>query len=281
MVTMAKYEKRIKELKEYRLTRGAKQEDDFFDTLMHNLLLNLSKRNNKIHGQLKAYKAAGKPADDDLRIDIGNYICGLVTCWETFFMEMFIFLCNNDRVIKAIFEQKHDGEDLQGLTIGEYAAIQYSFQNLERTRQAFDLAFGKTTTKFTEHLDVNLFSNMAFTSQLRLMSWVSDPAYLTLINVALETAFETRHKFTHDANYTINLETEMLANIEEIFQILPQLFMHNIAIRYNLSRTVFHTVHFYLRKTDQPEDAEKSYIFSAAEFMARNWQVINLETKKF
>lgn len=271
---MAKNEKKVKELKEYRLTRGGDMDKNFFSTLTSNLLINLSKRNNRIHKLLKFYKVNSKPFDEDLRIDTGNYICSLITCWESFFRDMFIFLCNHDPQIKRIFESKHQGEDLLGLTIGEYAAMRYSFQNLNLTREAFDMAFGKTTTKFTQYLDADLFSNMVFTTRLRIMDWVTDTAYLDLIDKTLAQAFNIRHKLTHDANYLLKFDQELFADIEEVFQTLPQILMQVIASKYNMNRTVFNTLKLYLRQTDTPDIEEKPYIFSAAEFMADDWGTV-------
>lgn len=275
---MAKNEKKVKELKEYRLTRGGDLDTNFFNTLNSNLLNNLSKRNNRIHQRLKSYKASSKPFDEDLRADVGHYICDLVTCWESFFRDIFIFLCDHDPQIKTVFGTKHHGEDLQGLTIGEYAAIRYNFQNLEVTRQAFDMAFGKTTTKFTQHLHERLFFDIVFTTPSRVMQWVTNTAYHGIVDQTLTQAFEIRHKLTHDANYSLKFDKELLADIEEVFQILPQVFMQDIASRYSMNRTVFHTKKMHFRLTDKPEINEKPYIFSAAEFMAIDWQIVEDET---
>ena len=107
---MAKITKKVLEIKKYRETRNPKNEDDFMLTITSNLLNNLGDRNNFIHKELDYYKENKKKLDTNLKIATGLYICSLITCWETFFRDLFIFLCDTDPIIKSELnnEQKEE-----------------------------------------------------------------------------------------------------------------------------------------------------------------------------
>ena len=138
---MAKVTKKLEEIKEYRKTRNVSADNEFMITITTNLLKSISVRSNHMHLLLKSYKEQKRKIDSNLEIAIGTYICSLVTCWETFFRDLFIFISNNDNTIcKKLCAEVSETIPL-GLTIGEFYARKYNFQNLNNTREAFDYIF--------------------------------------------------------------------------------------------------------------------------------------------
>ena len=136
---MSKTTKKLKEIWEYRETRKVLEDSDFMITITSNLLTNLSNRSNFIHKELISYKEKDRNVDVNLQLLTGLYVCSLVTCWETFFRDLVIFICNHDKDIHDRIVSEHVGDIPLGLTIGEFYVRKYNFQNLEQIRQAFDV----------------------------------------------------------------------------------------------------------------------------------------------
>lgn len=272
---MSLISKKLLEIKEYRQTRQVGADNDFMLAITSNLLVNLSRRNNFIHKELRQYKAENKPVDDLLRIAAGLYVSSLVTCWETFFRDLFIFICNIDVGIKGRLEQENVGNIPLDLTVGEYVARKYNFQNLSMTKEAFDSIFKKNTQNLSEYFSEEVFNGSLIGSFELIFAWLSQGVFKEKVDDVLSRAFAIRHLVTHDANYLVDFDSELFSTIEIVFQAVPQYFIATIAAKYSQKRIVFNVVDKYVRITDNPSDDERSYAFSAIDFMANDYEVIS------
>jgi hypothetical protein len=271
---MIKITKKILEIKDYRKTRNPDNNDDFMLNISMNLLNNLGDRNNFIHKELDNYKANKKKLDKHLRIITGLYICSLITCWETFFRDLFIFLCDTDKEINAKLEIMHKGEIPLDLTLGEFIARKYNFQNLIQTREAFDDIFQRKTIKLSDYFTTEIFQGILHKDYSLIFKWIHEGTFKKNVDNALEKGFEIRHKVTHDANYLIDFDSKLLSEIECVFQIIPQFFVSSFAAKYSQKRLVFNLKGRFIRITDNPTDDEKNYIFNVKDFMADDYEII-------
>lgn len=271
---MAKITNKLIEIKEYRETRNDNLDNEFMVTITSNLLNNLSDRNNFIHNQLKQYKSEKKELDKNLKIATGLYVSSLVTCWETFFRDLFIFIANHDNSINQRLTAEHNSPIPLDLTIGEFQARKYNFQNLTQTREAFDYILQRKTTELSDYFSNEVFNGLLFVEYAMIFKWIHEGVLKTKIDGTLHSAFKIRHRLTHDANYLIDFDSVLLSEIECVFQMIPQFFISHFAIKYSQKRVVFNKVGKYIRITDSPTDDEIPYIFNVKDFMANNWQIV-------
>lgn len=257
----------------YRETRNEIRNNDFMLTITTNLLLNLSARNNFIHSLLGRYKIENKKVDSDLKIASSLYVCSLITCWETFFRDLFIFISNHDDLIRQRIAIGCNSENLVDLSIGEFVASKYNFQNLLQTREAFDFLFQKTTVKLSEYFSNEVFGEAVFSEYIVISKWIQDGNLNGNLDEALVNAFKLRHRIMHDANYLMDWDPEMLAALECVFQVVPQFFISHISEKYSQKRVVFHKTEKCIRITDTPTVDEVPYIFSSKDFMANDFQI--------
>ena len=268
---------KIIELQEYQNTRKCPSNDEFMITIICNLLNNLALRNNFIHSELRSYKIQNKKGDDNLRILSGLYVCSLVTCWETFFRDLFVFLCNNDKKIEnhldVSLKQKERNQTPSGITLGEFYTTKYNFQNLNQLRRAFDFIFQKKTQHVSDYFSDDVFHGVIFAEHAKIRKWINEGTLKSKIDTTLQKAFEIRHRVTHDANYLVNEPPTLFSDIECVFQMVPQFFASHIAKKYMQKRVVFNVNEKYVRITSAPESNEVSYAFTIDDFIATDYEV--------
>lgn len=271
---MSKATNKLKAIKEYRETRNVSLDNDFMLAITSNLLNNLYVRNNFIHLLLHSYKGQDKKLDNTLKIATGLYICSLITCWETFFRDLFIFISNHDDKIQRRLSIEIFETIPLDLTIGEYLARKYNFQNLNQTHEAFDYIFQKETKGLTEYFTNDIFNGAIYIENAIIFKWIDEGVFKEKVDIILQTAFEMCHRITHDANYIIDFNSKLLSEIECVFQMVPQFFISNIAEKYSQKRFVFNIHERYVRVTNNPNEYERPYAFNAKDFMADDYVII-------
>jgi hypothetical protein len=202
-------------------------------------------------------------------------VSSLVTCWETFFRDLFIFICNIDAEIKSRLEQENAGDIPLNLTIGEYVARKYNFQNLLMTKEAFDYLFQEKTQSLSEYFSESVFNGSVIGDFELIFRWLSQGLFKEKVDDVLSKAFSIRHLVTHDANYLVEFDSELFSTIEVVFQAVPQYFIANIASKYSQKRIVFNVVDKCVRITNNPSKDERNYAFSAIDFMSNDYEVIS------
>jgi len=270
---MSRTTRKLIELKEYRESRNETNDNDFMLIITMNLISNLGDRSNFIHQQLNEYKNQKKELDKNLKIITGLYICSLITCWETFFRDLFIFLCNTDVEIKNRLDSKLTEEIPLDLTIGEYYARKFNFQNLRQNREAFDYIFQRKTIHITDYFTQDVFNGILHEDYALIFKWISKGIFKEKVNSILDKGFNIRHRVTHDANYLIDFDSKLLSQIECIFQVIPQFFTASFAKKYSQRRLVFNIKKRYIRITDKPTKYEENYAFNPKDFMANDYQI--------
>jgi hypothetical protein len=271
---MSKITNRLIELKEYQETRGENTENDFLLTITGNLLENLGYRINIFHEKLDHYRSKKIEIDNKIKISLGQYICSLITCWETFFRDLFIFIINQDSTINHRLKLEINDEIPMGLTLGEFCARKYNFQNLNQTREAFDYLFDNKTIELSDYFSNEVFNGLLFLEDSILFDWIEEEVLKTKLDETLHTAFRIRHRVTHDANYLLDVDFSLLAKIECVFQSIPQFFAAHIAKRYSQRSFVFNKIQMCIRITDNPTQDEVPFIFSVKDFTANDWHIL-------
>ena len=260
---MSKITKKIKEIHEYRKTRQVEKcNGDFLLSLLINNVNNIGDRSNFIHKELDAYKDQNKKVDASLKIASGLYVCSLVTCWETFFRDLYIFICDNDDLINKRLRNEINSDIPLGLTIGEYSSRRFNFQNLNQTRESFDYIYQRSTEKITDYFENKLFQGVISEKYALIFKWIQSGKLKENIDRILEIGFHIRHQVTHDANYLLEFNPSLLAEIECVFQTVPQFLATNFAAIYSQKRIVFNLKERFIRITDSPNSDESNFIFS-------------------
>lgn len=265
---------KIRQIESYRRTRSGEIGEDFLLTVTMDLLKQLSLRNNFIHKILKEYKTNKKSVDDNLRIATGLYISSLITCWETFFREVFIFLVNTDTEIKERLIKNAPDELPLNISLGEYSARKYNFQNLNQTHEAFDYIFDKETSKLSDYFTDEILKDVIITSFPFILEWINKSKFNRKVDEILTNTFDIRHNTTHDSNYLVPFDSIKLMEIECVFQVIPQFFIAKIAKDYCQKRIVFNTINSSVRFTNEPTPDEFSYAFTAKDFMASDFEIL-------
>ena len=271
---MTNITKKIIQIKDFRDTRNPINNEDFMLTISTNLIENLSDRNNFIHKELKYYKENNKTVDKNLKIITGMYICSLITCWETFFRDLYIFLCDSDEDINARLQEVQTQEIPLNLTLGEFNARKYNFQNLKQIKDALDNIFQRETVSLSDYFTTEIFEGVLNKNYSLIYNWIQNGSIKEKIDNTLEKGFEIRHKVTHDANFLIDFDSTLLSEIECVFQTVPQFLTSSIAEKYSQKRLVFNVKENYVRITNTPTENEKNYVFNTEDFMAEDYKII-------
>lgn len=231
------------------------------DEYLVNFLINFSQYARLMHKMLKE-----KENKDLIKVSTCQYLSSLVTCWETFFRDITVYITSidshvKDEILLKLKLKNSEIEDIEAdIKIHEYLSKCFNFQNLTDVRSALfplfnaDLFSVVTSYRFlnpsTSGSQENLFC-------IELM-------YPDYSNV-LDKVFELRHQIVHDANAVkgITFDGEFIQKFEYIFLFIPQVLSMLLCNKYKLPRIVF-------------EDNGKSYhyIASVGDLIADDWYVV-------
>lgn len=232
-------EKLIKELLELRNSRNK------IENFTNNFVLNFAYRHSFISKLLEGYKS--KSLNDKITLEVASsyYLSSLVTCWETYFRDIFVFVCDIDvkiqDKIKLILEEKNillDKIEEQNISIGEFMSKQYNFQDLSQLTEALNYIFDEEFDNISDYVYLAMnredyFSNINF-----LMYWYykDKENFGKNIDETIQKIFEIRHKVTHDANYRFKINSEFMTKVDDCMFLIPQFISQLICEKYNLER---------------------------------------------
>lgn len=258
----------ISELKDLQESR-----EDVYEFLT-NFIKNIYLRHEFIHTLLNDYKTKQIENKETLKIGAGLYINSLVTCWETFFRDIFIFICEVDTQVQKkinnfILEKNISIQDLENanLSIGEFMSKQFNFQDLNETCIAFNFLFEKDKESILEYIEDSITNEVTFSHPNYILYWLQQKENIVdKIFETLNCAFEVRHKVTHDANFKLEIKPEFMSSVEDCFIIIPQFIAIWLSEKYNQKISVYNAEDNYIRLTNELRSKELPYIFSKQNF---------------
>jgi hypothetical protein len=231
-------EKLIKELSELRNSRNEIQ------NFTNNFLINLGYRHYFISRLLEDYK--NKKLEDKTVLEVASsyYLSSLVTCWETYFRDIFVFICDIDtkigEKIKSILDEKQISlEEIkkQNISIGEFMSKQYNFQDLNQITNALNFLFDEEFDNISEYVYTEIKKEHLFRNINFLIYWCKDKEnFKKNVSETLNKIFEIRHRVTHDANYRFKINSELMTKADDCIIMIPQYISGIICEKYNLDR---------------------------------------------
>lgn len=251
----------LKELAELKNNRTS------FNDFSVSYLLNVFSRYNLMHHILK--ESDFKKDKQSIPIAAGQYISSLVTCWETYFRDIFVYVVDQDPNKKSeigdfLIQKGMSTQELENanLNLSDYGSKQYNFQDLNDTCSALNFLLNENKNRITDFID-GLLENVCFAEPNFLLYWMHEKKDISQeLYSILEEGFEIRHKVIHDANFSYQIEPNFISAFEDCMVIFPQLISILLAEKYNAKRPVFHKKEFCSRLTDNPNDDEVNFVFS-------------------
>ncbi len=198
-------------------------------------------------------------------VAVSQYVASLVSCWETFFRDTFIFVVSNNEkfrseIIKIVEVNHQEAKQLDnGKLVTGYLSKCFNFQNLNDIENAFSPIFGH---KLFVTIGKYIFPILGVDGRISF-----DFCYETITPNYLEVigkVYEERHKIIHDANYRLKMEVTFIQNAESSFVIFPQLFTIALSNKMNLPLAVIE---------DTMHQCKAPYIFTIKDILSTEWVV--------
>ena len=230
---------------------------------LNQVLANISQKACFMHFILEKHNK------DYVQISIYYYIVGLVSCWETYFRDMFLLIYEKDsdfsrQSSKYIEERnsikKKDIVESIGNQVmyNEYLSTQISFQNLEIIENIFRLLFinHNFMDSIGEYIIPYIRGDKIYSLSLNksLSEWKN----------VIHKIYKLRHRFIHDANLREKVDIELIRKAETIFTFLPQIFSHWVAEKYKLPRVTIHT-----------DNGDFPAILTIKDLISEDWEIVN------
>lgn len=220
-------------------------------------LKNFSENSGLMHSFIR--KDSGKLLDIAFR----QYLVFLISCWETYFRDTFVYLNTIDSCsVKKLIAQMKVKEsllDLSKITLPELLSKSFNFQNLEDLESAYNSFWGADfldsmcETK-TDFCGMNGKVAESFSISSLFPEWKS----------IISKAFDIRHKVVHDANYRPDIDIYFIQQAEAIFLLIPQLTTYFIAKRFNLKHLALSNGEFSI-----------PYVFTMQDILADDYVLID------
>lgn len=235
------------------LRKSRKSIDDFNS----NFLINYHENCRLMHSHLNGEK----PSKFLLPIASRQYFVFLVSCWETYFRDVFIYINTRNRssLNKLLTRIKHTEKQLetQSVTLPELLSKSFNFQNLKDLEEAFDDLWGADFLEYvcttqTEICGLNGKITQSFSISQLFEDWYE----------IIKLSFDTRHKVVHDANYRPKIDYKFIQKSEALLLMIPQLVTYFLAKRFNLKSFVLSNGEVLV-----------PYIFTIRDILADDWQI--------
>ncbi|MGG3124025.1 hypothetical protein ABEP18_25910 [Priestia megaterium] len=242
-----------------------------FNDFSLNFISNLSQRYNLMRHVLKSKEL--RKDEQMISIAVGQYISSIVTCWETYFRDTFVYVVEQDSHVESkindlIIQKGLSTKELKSaqLNLSDYGSKQYNFQDLSDTCNALNFLLDDNKNRITDFIDDSL-SDITFKSPNFVLYWLQEKKDISQeLYSVLEEGFEIRHKIVHDANYTYKVDSNFINTFEDCMVIFPQLLSISLAKKFNTKRTVYNIDEHYARLTNSPAKNEYHFVFSRKDF---------------
>ncbi len=211
---------------------------------------------------MHSFVTSGSDSKELLKIAYRQYYVFLVSCWETFFRDVFVYVHTQDeRLTESLLEKMKPAIDTfndDDISLPELLSKSFNFQNINDLEEAYDEVWGKNFLKHICSTDigpcgVNGKVSDGFVVDNLFDDWHDD----------IFKTFSIRHKVVHDANFRPEVDIQFIQKAEAVFLLIPQIATQRIAERFNLKRIAF----------TKGENCVP-YIFTVSEILANDWQVV-------
>lgn len=214
-------------LSELRLLRDSRKSIDDYN---YNFLANFYDCCKFMHLQIG--NPIGMPM---LNVAYRQYYVFLISCWETFFRDVFVLVHTKEKDLlnQLVAKLKNYEESLHlkpdDITTSELVSKCFNFQNLDDLNNAFSTLIG---SDFLDYVCKQVIPSCAikgkhtthFSIEHLFANW----------RELLTYGFKVRHNVVHDANYRPEFDAQMIQKVEALFLLIPQVATYFIAIRFNL-----------------------------------------------
>jgi len=232
------------------------------------LISNLIISNVDLYEQLDLYNTRKKGDKNGFKKVTGDYICSLINGWETFFRDLFISISDIDKQIsdKLTAALKENETVPPDLTIGKYVAGKYNFKLLNQIREAFGCLLEEEAAELTDFITKGEFNGILTDKFLMCKEWYQKGVFKKKMDETIHKAYNIRLLVTHNADYEIDLDLQFLAEVELVFQFVPQFFASTMAIRFSQKLLVTDKKNnLYL--ADNPSKDELPFSFSTSDIL--------------
>jgi len=228
------------------------------DEFNFNFLLNFCENCRLMHEHLNKNFFS----EDLFKIAYRQYFVFLVSCWETFFRDMFVYIHSSDEqsINDLIKKMKIDNDSirLKNITLPELLSKSFNFQNKKDLESAYNNIWGSNFLNYVCDTKIEFCGlNGKFTKNFSVKSLFPDWRKIT------DKTFDIRHKVVHDANYRPKIDTNLIQKSEALFLLIPQLVTYFAAIRFKLKQLILSNGEYAV-----------PYVFSVKDILSDDWVVV-------
>ncbi len=254
---MAKYRKLtsrlIQELTDLRDSR--KSIDDF----SFNFLANFGEHCQLMHANLQKNQIS----KELVKVAYRQYFVFLVSCWETFFRDIFVYIYSRDsKSLELLLEKMNITETtpiLQNITLSELLSKSFNFQNINDFESAYHSLWEEDFLEYickteTDCCGLNGKVTKGFSITSLFPEW----------RKIIDESFKIRHKVIHDANYRPEVGVDLIQQSEALFLMLPQVVTYFIAKRFELRSIALSNGEYTV-----------PYLFTVHDILANDWEVVD------
>lgn len=214
-------------LGELRLLRDSRKSIDVYN---YNFLTNFYDCCKFMHLQIS--NKVGMPM---LNTAYRQYCILLISCWETFFRDVFVLVHTKDeellKQLVVTLKNYHEALHLKpdDISSSELVSKCFNFQNIDDLNNAFSTLIG---SDFLDYVCKQVIPSCAIkgkhTTNFSIEGLFADWREI------LTNGFTIRHNVVHDANYRPIFDIKMIQKVEALFLLIPQVATYFIATRFNL-----------------------------------------------
>ncbi|MDD4950582.1 HEPN domain-containing protein [Sulfuricurvum sp.] len=208
------------------LRNSRKSADDF----NFNFLINFYEISKLMNSHLKKSESSS----EELKlIAHRQYFVFLVSCWETFFRDFFIYIHSKDEEsISSLMKKMNiydDSISLKNITLPELLSKSFNFQNIMDIESAFNTLWGSDFFNYVCNTETGYCGiGGEITKSFSINNLFSD------WDNVIKTTFDIRHKVIHDANFRPEFDALFIQKAESLFLIVPQLVTYFLIVRFDL-----------------------------------------------
>jgi len=186
-----------------------------------NFLQNFYENSKVIHFHIKE-----KTEKSILEIMYRQYFVFLISCWETYFRDVFLLTYASDESLMCELLENFEIDDsvLEQLNSNNMEVIdllskKFNFQNLDSLNNAFSILI--SDDDFLEYICTYQIEFCGINGK-QVSNLSVDSLFLNWKELITKT-FEIRHKVIHDANYRPSFDIHFIQQVEGLFLLVPQI----------------------------------------------------------